>query len=198
MFTRGFADTLDVFVQANRTSIHSTGAGTNDSGSGNPSFGAKWRFYEGEENGFSLALKPEISLPVSAAKERAGLGTGRSSHSATFIATQEVPFGAVHANLFFGHDHYRDIEANPDARSWRASIAPVWDAAEKWKLGFDTGIEFVSTGGATTRTNFVEIGAIYSPDKDLDLALGVVRSADANGDARAATNSLTLGLTWRF
>ena len=45
------------------------------SGGGNPSFGAKWRFYENEASGSSLAVKPEVVFPVSAGRENSGLGT---------------------------------------------------------------------------------------------------------------------------
>ena len=70
VFTRGVTDTLDLFLQANRTAVHSTSSGISSSGGGNPSFGAKWRFYEGEDNGLSFALKPEVLMPVSAARRR--------------------------------------------------------------------------------------------------------------------------------
>ena len=42
---------------------------------------------------------------------------------------------------------------------------------------------------------YVELGAIYSPSKDLDFALGVIRSL-ADGNAR--TTQVTAGVTWRF
>lgn len=198
VFTRGFTDTLDVFVQANRTAVHSTGTGLSASGGGNPSFGAKWRFYEDADSGVSLALRPEVFLPISAARERDRLGRGKTSHGVTLIATQEVPFGAIHANLFEGRDRYQDAETNPHSRTTRVSLAPVWDVTEKWKLGVDLGTETTSAGGVRTRTNVTSIGTVCSPNKDLDFALGVIRRADANGDSPATTNSLTAGVTWRF
>ena len=42
---------------------------------------------------------------------------------------------------------------------------------------------------------YVEIGAIYSPSDDLDLALGIVHNV---GDGAALSTSATMGLTWRF
>ena len=42
---------------------------------------------------------------------------------------------------------------------------------------------------------YVELGAIYSPGKDLDLALGVIRN---NHDGDVKTTTLTMGVTWRF
>ena len=197
VYTRGLTDALDVFVQANHTAIRSAVPGADASGSGNPSFGAKWRFYEDEDSKTSLGLKPEIRLPVSAAKEAAGLGTGRTSSGVTLILTQEVPFGAVHANLAAGRNRFRDTAANPDASTARASIAPVWDVSEEWKLALDVGTETENAGGNKARSNFAEIGAIFSPDKDLDFALGIIRRSD-NANPRTTTTSATLGVTWRF
>lgn len=197
VFTRGLSDELDLFVQANRTRVHSTATGTTSTGGGNPSFGAKWRFYEDGESGTSLGLKPEIRLPVSAAKEALGLGTGRSSYALTMILTQEAPFGAVHINAATGRDRYRDTAANPDAVTSRLSAAPVWDVCERWKLALDLGRETRDAGGARTRTGFAELGAVYSPDKDLDFAVGLVRRAD-DAAAKTITKSATLGVTWRF
>lgn len=197
VYTRGLSDTLDVYIAASRLRIRSTVPGTDASGSGNPALGAKWRFYENEDSKTSLGLKPEIRLPVSAAKEATGLGTGRTSYGLTLILTQEVPFGAVHANLATGRNRFRDTAANPDASTTHASIAPVWDVSETWKLALDVGSDTETAGGNKTRSNFTEIGAIFSPSKDLDFALGVVRRTD-NANPSTTTNSATLGVTWRF
>lgn len=198
-YTRGLTDTLDVFISANHTRFSSTVPGSDTSGSGNASVGAKWRFYENDASKTSLGLKPELLLPVSAAKETSGLGTGRTSYGLTLILTQETHFGAVHANLAVGRNRYRETLAtpDPDASTTRASIAPVWDVSEKWKLAVDLGTETENTGGHESRTNFMELGTIYSPNKDLDLAVGVLRRTD-NDTPKITTYSVTAGVTWRF
>ena len=195
VYTRGLTDALDVFVGVNHTSV--SAPGFDASGSGNPSFGVKWRFYENEESKTSFGLKPEIVLPVSSGKENDGLGVGRISYGLTLILTQEVSFGAVHANLFSGRERFRDPAVNPEASITRASIAPVWDVAEGWALALDVGTETEKAGGANTRSSFAEIGAIYSPSKDLDFALGLIRATD-DVQPSTETNSATLGVTWRF
>lgn len=198
VYTRGVTDTLDLFVQANHTRIGSTDpAVTSASGSGNASIGGKWRFFENEASKTSLAIKPEIRLPLSNSKEAAGLGVGRSSYGLTGILTQELGFGAVHANLFAGRDRYRDSTANPHNTTQRLSLAPVWDVAEGWKLALDLGTQRDRAGGMTTRTQIVEIGAIYSPNKDLDFAVGLIRRSD-NVEPKTTTDSATAGVTWRF
>ena len=195
VFTRGLSETLDVYVGLSYARVHSDA--DDSSGSANPSVGAKWRFYENDNSKTSLALKPEILFPVSSGRESAGLGTGRTSGSATFIVTQEVPFGAVHFNAGVGRDRYRDIASNPDTTTTRASIAPVWDLNEQWKLALDLGTESAHAAGARVRTNYVELGAIYAPNKDLDFAFGIMRASD-NDDPGASIDTVTAGVTWRF
>jgi len=196
VYTRGLSDTVDIFIGANHTRIRSNNSTLDASGGGNPSIGAKWRYYENEESKTSLAIKPEIVIPVSVARENEKLGTGRTSYKLTLIMTQEVSFGAVHANLLGGRNRYRD-SATPDESILRASVAPVFDVAEQWKLALDVGAERKRTNSTSTRSNFAEIGTIYSYTKDSDFALGVIRTTD-NAQPSTGTTFVTLGGTWRF
>ena len=196
-YSRGLSDTLDVFVSANHTRISANVPGADASGSGNPSVGVKWRFYENEASKTSLGIKPELRLPVSESNEAKGLGTGRSSYGVTLLFTQEVPFGAVHANLVVGRDRYRDSLTNPDATTTRLSVTPAWDVVEHWKLAVDLGTETEKAGGNEIRANYFELGAIFSPNKDLDFAFGMVRRR-ANDTPGITIYSLTTGVTWRF
>ncbi|MGP1679036.1 MAG: transporter [Burkholderiales bacterium] len=197
VYTRGLSDTLDVFAGFSYVRIRSGAPADDASGGGNPSFGAKWRFYESGESKTSLAVKPEVLLPLSADSENDGLGNGRTSGNLTFILTQEVAFGAIHINAGVGRERYRDTLNNPDTSTTRASIAPVWDLTEQWKLALDLGTESSRAAGARMRSNFVELGAIYSPSKDLDFALGILRTTD-NDSPGTTTRTATAGVTWRF
>lgn len=193
-YTRGLTDALDAFAGISQIRVKTPGSSA--SGAGNPVLGAKWRFYDAEASKTSFALKPEILLPVSEAREASGLGNGKTSWGLTLIATQEVGFGAIHANLATGQDRFRDPAA-PKSTRVAASVAPVWDVAPRWKLALDLGYESEKAGGVTTRARFAELGAIYSPSENLDFALGVIRSKNT-GEPRVTTNSATLGVTWRF
>lgn len=195
-YTRGLTDALDVFAGVNRLRISSSIPGVSASGAGNPVLGAKWRFFEGEAGRTSLALKPEIVFPVSESREASGLGNGRTSWGLTLIATREVGFGAIHANLATGQNRFRNLEA-PKSTVVAFSIAPVWNVAPQWKLALDFGYEREKAGGATVQSRFAEVGAIYSPSENLDFALGVIRGTNST-DPRATTVSATLGVTWRF
>lgn len=184
VYTRGLTDTLDVFVQAN------------EGGSGNPSFGLKWRFYENEESKTSLGVKPEVRYPLNPRGEPSR-AQERTTHGVTAILTQEVGFGAIHANLFSGQDTFRDSTGFPRITTTRFSVAPVWDVTDQLKLALDIGAEHARSAGATTVSNITELGLIWSPNKDVDIAAGIVRSVD-DANPRATTTTGTVGATWRF
>jgi hypothetical protein len=194
-YTRGLNEVLDIFAGISHAQIRPSGGEA--SGNGNPVLGVKWRFYENEKSGTSIAAKPELLFPVSAGRENAGLGKGRTSGNLTLILTQEIPFGAIHFNAGLGRDRYRDRLSNPDAASTRASIAPVWYLTTQWKLALDLGTTSVHAGGAKVRSNFAELGAIYSPSRDLDFALGILRASD-NDSPGTTTHTATAGLTLRY
>lgn len=196
-YTRGLTETLDVFAGFKYIQIRSNTRNGDASGGGNPSFGAKWRFYENDWSKTSLAIKPEVFFPVGSAAEGRGLGMGKTSGNLTFILTQEVPFGAIHVNAGASRYRWRDSLTNPDTTTARASISPVWDSDEHWKLALDMGVESASAEDDKQRSRFVELGAIYSPTKELDLAVGLLR-VYFNQSAQPATQLATAGITWRF
>ena len=197
VYTYGLTDTVDIFGSIAYSRIRNEIPGGDASGMGNTVIGAKWRFFENEETGTSLAIKPELAVPVSSQRESDGLGTGKTSGNLTFILSQDVTFGAVHFNAGLGRDRFRHSDDNPRTDYTRFSVAPVWDVSEQWKLALDLGTESARADGDTVRSKFGEIGAIYSPSKDLDLAIGYIRTSD-DDSPKAKTNSVTAGLTWRF
>lgn len=197
VFTRGITDALDIYVGIARQRIIPDAPATSEQGWGNTAIGAKWRFYDNDASKLSFALKPEIRFPVSDSREARGLGTARASYGLGLLMTQETGFGAVHANLVAERANHADAALNAAERRtlYRLSLAPVWDVSEHWKLAVDTGITTNPDRAARARMGYVELGAIYSPDKNLDLALGVIRNImDGSTDSWQAT----LGLTWRF
>lgn len=197
VYTRGLTETLDMFAGLSYSRIRFSSPSGNASGYGSPSAGVKWRFYEDTDSKTSLAIKPEILFPVSSARENAGLGDGKTSGNLTLILTQEVSFGAINFNAGVGRDRFRNTDEQPDASIKRASIAPVWEVNEQWKLALDAGVESVRAGGDTVRFRFVELGTVYSPHKDLEFALGVIRTSD-NANPDSITYSATAGVTLRF
>ncbi len=187
-FTRGLADSLDAFVGVARVTAPA-------SGWSNVGIGAKWRFHENEASKFSLALKPEIRLPVSAAKEAAGFGNGKTSYGLSLIATRETDFGEVHFNLVAERDNFDDATIPDRKNRYRISFAPVWSVREQWKLALDLGLQTNPDRAEKARMGYVELGMVYSPSADLDLGLGISRDVM---DGAVQATSASFGLTWRF
>lgn len=196
-YSRGLGETLDVIVSFNHTRLSSNTPGTDASGSGNPSLALKWRFYENEASKTGFGVKPEILLPIDDDKESAGLGNGRSSYGLTAILTQETAFGEVHVNLAARRARFRDTTTNPDSSVFHASIAPVWQVNEQWKLAINLGSETERAAGIRSRADFFQVGGVFSPSKDLDFAIGFLRRTDHTGPD-TITNAITAGVTWRF
>lgn len=193
-YTRGLSDGLDAFIELGRQRLSPDG-GSSASGPSNPSAGVKWRFFE-NENKTSLAVKPIYVFPLSAEREAAGMGSGKASYELSLILTQEMEWGAVHANLLGGRNRFKDQTVAEDEKVRHFSVAPVWNVDEQWKLAVDLGAEHVVSASQRTRSRFGELGAIYSPNADLDFGLGFIRTRDQ--DSRARTKSATAGITWRF
>ncbi|MDR3299449.1 MAG: transporter [Candidatus Accumulibacter sp.] len=206
-YSYGLTETVDIYAGIEHLRVRNPDDRV--SGFGNTTIGAKWRFFENEASGTSLAIKPEVAIPVSSRREDDGLGTGKISGSLTFILSQELPFGSIHFNAGIGRDRFRhlhvdledDEEEGEDARHHAStrhfSVAPVWEVSEQWQLALDVGIDRSRSGGHTERSKYAEIGAIYTPHKDVDLALGFIRTTD-DEHPKSTTHGVTVGLTWRF
>ena len=187
-YTRGFSETLDGYVGA----AYQT---SRPKGWGNVGVGLKWRFLEDEANKFSLALKPELLLPVSRADEAAGLGNAKLSYGLTLIGSLETGFGELHVNLEAARSNFGD-DTLPDRKNfWRASVAPVWAVAEDWKLALDLGLMTNADRAEDATMGFVEVGVVYSPNEQFDFSLGVIRNVM---DGSADVSTVTTQLTWHF
>lgn len=197
VYTRGITDALELYLGLVHQRLEPPAPSSSERGWGNTALGAKWRFYENEPQKLSLAVKPEVRLPASESREARGLGTARATYAIGLIATQETGFGAIHANVAAERVAYSDAALDAAARHTRrrVSIAPVWDVSEYWKLALDTG--WVTNPDPTARPylGYAELGAVYAPIKDLEIALGIIRNFR---DGNVRTTQVTFGLTSRF
>lgn len=147
----------------------------------------KWRFYE--KDGLSFALKPGVTLP--AGDRDKGLGTGRTTGTIFFSATQDWEGWTVHANL-----GYKRNENKLDQREdiWHASAAGEWKATKNLRLAGNIGVESNPDPASQTNPAFALGGFIYSVSKDLDLCAGVKRGLN-----KAETDYTVMGgITIRF
>jgi hypothetical protein len=196
-YTRGITDAIDVYGGVSQVRVGSPVPGTDTHGHGNPVLGLKWRFYENEDEKFSVGFKPEIQFHASADYEERGLGNGHNGYSGTLILTRETAFGAVHLNYAFTQVNYA-LDANRNAHRrhlHRLNVAPVFELAEQWQVGVDLGLTTNSHRTERAAMGYAELGVIWSPGKDLDFALGWIAFL---GDGEPRSSTLTAGVTWRF
>jgi hypothetical protein len=129
-------------------------------------FEAKWRCLEKE--GFSLALKPGISIPTG--DDAKGLGTGRLGYHFFLIASKDLAPWALHATLgYIRNENGADEQKN----LWHASLAATWEAVKNLKLVANIGVERNPDGSADNDPAFVIGGIIYSMTENFDIDFGV-------------------------
>ena len=104
-----------------------------EKGIGDAVFETKWRLFE--KNGFSIALKPGISIPTG--NDVKGLGAGLLGGHLFLMGSKEMGSWAFHANL-----GYIRNENKADERKdiWHASFAATWEVIKNLKLVANVGI----------------------------------------------------------
>jgi hypothetical protein len=197
VYTRGLTETLDAALAVAYLQYRDTAAATAGSGAANPVAGLKWRFYEDEGKRLSLALKPEVRVAVSGGAENSRLDSGKTNARIALLLTREADFGSLHANLVLASNRY----AEPDNRAayrgslWRLSVAPVFELSPAWKIALDAGLVTNPQKGERAAMGYLELGAIYTVAKGVDLALGIARDVGHQGHSAQLA---TAGLTWQF
>ena len=91
-------------------------------GVGDLSLEIKWRFFEYEDRGLSIALKPAITLPTG--DDEKGLGNGEVSGGGKLIVSKEGVLGKLHFNLGYMRNAYGLEEDDILLRNdiWHASF----------------------------------------------------------------------------
>ena len=186
----GILDNLDVLlgVPYQKTKMREDGETVYDEdGIADLTLEAKWRFFE--KDGFALALRPGVSFPTG--DHNKGLGTGRMTCGALFIATKDI--GPVSFHLNAG---YKRNENKTDERKdiWGGDLAGVVTVAKPLKLVVNVGMKTNTDRMAATDPAFFLGGLIYSITDKIDLDLGYKRGLNK----AEADNSYIVGLTMKF
>jgi hypothetical protein len=152
----------------------------------------KWRFLE--LGGFSLALKPGVSLPTG--DPLLGLGSGDVGYGASLIATQALGPVAVHLNAAWSHDDHAAIADRASHRhdAWRGSVAATARVAAGVQVVANVAVESPAARGATPWPAYALAGAICSVGPGVDLDAGVRFGLDA----AAPDVAFLAGATWRL
>ena len=158
-----------------------------EKGIGDAVLEAKWRLFE--KDGFSLALKPGISIPTG--NDEKGLGAGLLGGHIFLIGSKELGSWAFHANL-----GYIRNENKADERKdiWHVSVAATWEVVKNLKLAANIGIERNPDDDANNDPAFLIGGLIYSINENLDVDLGVKCGLDSS----ETDISALAGVTFRF
>jgi len=129
------------------------------------SIDVKWRFYE--DGAFSLALKPGITLPTGDADKY--LGAGHVTWGALLVGSYEPGVLAFHSHV--GYRRYNNT-IGAKTSLWHVSAAMTWQVVEPLKLVADLSRDSNPVPGYSTPLDYLIVGAIWSPLKNLDLDVG--------------------------
>jgi len=186
----GALDNLDIIIRVpfQRLRVKEDGdAAARENGLSDVSTEVKWRFFEEEK--FSLALKPGVSLPTG--DDENGLGSGKVNLSIFLIATGDFEPLLLHANLGYVRN---ENDADERKNLWHASVGAEYAAAEKLTLVGDIGVEQNTDQNVHARPVFILGGLIYSLSEQLDIDFGV------NGGLNEPETDYAIlaGIAWRF
>lgn len=194
-FSVGVTDDSDLIVGFPWIASRLEGNGTlvsDQSGPGDMSVEAKWRFFRRE--GFSLAVKPGVTVPIG--DEKKGFGNGRASYGVTLIAAQEWERFSIYANGAYTRNEFKlDVDKQTNRRDiWHASMAAVVEATKDLKVVANIGMESNGDRTSSRWPAFLLGGAIYSLTEDFDVDLGIKWGLSGPEPDLA----LLGGLAWRF
>jgi hypothetical protein len=188
--TYGLVDSLDFIVGVpyqwgrfyvdNQFESHTEGVG-------DIALDFKWRFFE--KDGWSLALKPGITLPSGSSENE--IGTGKTTYHLYGIVTKEIEPWAFHLNLGYIRNENKIAQ---EKHIWHASMAAEFEVVKSVKIVSDVIIERNFTNGAETPLAYALGGLVYEiTDKlsiDGGLKFGVTKpSADV---------TYLVGVTYKF
>ena len=163
-----------------------------ESGPGDMSLEMKWRFLS--RKGFSLAVKPGVTIPTG--DEEKGLGNGKPSYSLTLIASQDWEKFFLHVNGAYTRNEYKlDVDRKTNRSDiWHASVAAGVHVTESMQVVGNIGAESNGDRTSSRWPSFLLGGVIYSITERLDVDLGV--KTGLNGPEPDL--AVLAGIAWRI
>ena len=126
----------------------------------------KWRFFE--QDGWSLAAKPGVSLPTG--DDDKGLGNGRAAYRMFLIGTKELAPWAFHVNL----GYIRNENRFEDRKNlWHASAAAEVEVVKDLKVVANVGVERNPDATSSTNPAFALGGLMYQLSEKFSVDGGV-------------------------
>ncbi|MBU3557238.1 hypothetical protein ICN18_06300 [Polynucleobacter sp. Ross1-W9] len=203
-YTRGLSET----VEASFSMTYYNEPSGNYSKFSNYVFASKWRFYEDEEAGYALAIKPTVVLPAGKQQQVAGLGLAAFNYGMNFIASKYWEALELHLNAIYMRSPYNTnysvgttTELNR-TNIYLISLAPVWLVRKDLKIALDIGASTNPPASEQYLSHYALIAGIYSLTESVDLGVSYMRTGLNYGATFASqTASATrseVGITWRF
>lgn len=203
-YTRGVTDSLEASI-ATTYYTQPTGNYTRFS---NSMLGLKWRFLEGNEKQFALAIKPTLIFPASKQQQVYGLGSAAINYGVNFIASRYWEQIEVHMNLSYMHSPYNTNYAVGQSTDLNRtniffiSVAPVWTFIPGVKIALDIGATTNPPIPEQYWSTYALVALILSPTNDIDIGISAMRSASSYGTVVSANGPNAtrseIGVTWRF
>jgi hypothetical protein len=193
--TLGLHDAVDVAVALPLAATRMTVGGARQgatAGLGDLGLELKWRVVEA--GGFSLAVKPGLTLPTG--DPARGLGTGQPCGALLLAATQQAGSLTLHLNVGYGLDHYALAEERLEhvRDIWLVSLAAQRDLWPGLTLVGDLGVTSGDERASRVPGVFGLGGLILAVDPGMDLDVGL-KAGWKGGDR---TLALLAGLAARF
>lgn len=203
-YTRGLTDNLEAAVG---TTYFSAPRG-NYSPISNKVFSMKWRFLEGDDKGWALAMKPSITLPGSPQQQIYGLNYAMPNYELTLIGSRYWDLIELHTNISYTKALYNTnylVGGGPSSNRTNIffiSVAPVWKVNQTAKLAIDIGMTTNPPSSEQPITSYGLVAAIISITDDIDVGLSYMRSAVNPGvifnNSGIGASRSEIGFTWRF
>lgn len=203
-YTRGLSDTVEASIS---TTYYSSPSG-NYSRLSNYVFASKWRFFEDEQIGYALAIKPTVVLPASKQQQVEGLGLAAFNYGANFIASKYWDGIELHLNAMYMRSPYNTNysigHAADNSRTdiFLLSLAPVWTVVPNIRIALDVGATTNPPANDQYLSYYSLVAAIFSINESVDLGLSYMRTAQSFGATIGAQESgatrTEAGITWRF
>ena len=203
-YTRGLTENLEASVG---TTYFSAPRG-NYSPISNKVISMKWRFMEGDEKVWALAMKPSITLPGSPQQQIYGLNYAMPNYEFALIGSRYWDLIELHANISYTKALYNTnylIGGGPSSNRTNIfflSVAPVWRVSKTIKLALDAGMTTNPPSSEQSITSYALAAAIISITDEIDVGLSYMRSAVNPGDifnsSGIGASRSEIGFTWRF
>lgn len=203
-YTRGLADNIEASIG---TTYFSTPRG-NYSPISNKVFAIKWRFLEGDDKQWALAIKPSITLPGSPQQQVYGLDYAMPNYGFNLIGSKYWDAVELHMNASYMKALYNTnylIGGGPSFNRTNIlfiSVAPVWRVSDAVKLALDAGITTNPPSNEQSLTSYALVATIIALTEDIDIGISYMRSAANMGiafsNSGVSASRSEIGFTWRF